>query len=157
MSFLDRCKALIIVCLASIPFVSNAQDESLAKYVQSSSIIKEGGTELFSYKGQNFMISVASVIVGTKNEIDCKKVGQAKAKRDMIAYVNGSEIASYTELKIIENTTENIEGTKIHSSQEYAEVIKEEVLGMINQCTELCGWYSDDRSVYYYALYKTVQ
>jgi hypothetical protein len=40
--------------------------------------------------------------------------------------------------------------------QEYVEVIKETVVGSINQCSSLGGWYSSDKSVYYFAIYKTL-
>lgn len=143
--------------LCNLSIALFAQDKTFANYIQQKSIIKEGGTELFSYKGNNYMVSVVSIVVGTKSELDCKKVAQAKAKKEMISYVNGSEIVSSTELRIIEESVQSIESSKVEVKQEFSEIIKENVIGMINRCTPLCGWYSEDKSAYYLALYKSIQ
>ena len=130
---------------------------SLLRYVQHKSDIREGGTNVYNYDGQTYVVSVATVTVGTKTELNCKTVGAAKAKKEMLAYVNGSEISSYTELKNSETVTETLEGTKVEAKQEYTEVIRESVVGMINSTVPLGGWYSDDNGVYYYAIYKIVE
>ena len=75
----------------------------------------------------------------------------------MLSFVNGSTISSYTELVFSENVQDGPEGHKVEASQNYTEVIKESVVGTINQITPLCGWYSEDGSVYYYATMKQIQ
>ena len=102
-------------------------------------------------------ISVASLSVGNKNELNCKKVGLAKAKKEMLSFINGSDITSYTELKISETISETLEGTKVLAQQQFVEYIKEEVVGNIDQTIPLGGWFSDDHSVYYYAIYKIIE
>ena len=131
--------------------------EVLLDYVQTKSEIREGGSSVYNYEGMTYVVSVASVAVGTKNEQNCKTAGSAKAKKEMLSYINGSEISSYTELTTSETVSETLDGTKVEAKQEYIEVIRERVLGMINQTVPLGGWYSDDRSVYYYAIYRIVE
>ena len=152
-----RTKGLYLFLFSLLFLGVQAQDEGFANYIKNKSIINEGGTELFSYKGVNYLVSVVGVAVGQKNEMDCRKVGDTKAKREMLSYINGSDITSFTELRISESAEDTIEGTKARCSQEFTEVIKERVLGTINQCSRLCGWYSEDKSVYYYALYKIIE
>ena len=130
---------------------------ALLNYVQNKSEIQEGGSSVYEYDGLTYVISVASVAVGNKTELNCKTAGAAKAKKEMLSYINGSEISSYTELTTSETLTETLEGTKVQARQEYVEVIRERVLGMISQTVPLGGWYSDDKSVYYYAIYKIVE
>ncbi len=146
-----------MVLLLSIVNTMYAQHTAIFNYIQHQSDIREGGSSVYNYEGSTYLISVASLVVGTKNEQACKTVGSAKAKREMLSYINGSDITSYTELKISETAIETLEGSKVETKQEYVEYIKEEVLGTINQCVSLGGWYSEDRSVYYFAIFKMVE
>ena len=150
---------LIVFTIALTYFFSASPSriDVLLDYVQTKSEIREGGSSVYNYEGVTYVISVAAVAVGNKTELNCKTAGAAKAKKEMFAYVNGSEISSYTELTTSETVTETLEGTKVEARQEYTEIIRERVLGMINQTVPLGGWYSDDRSVYYYAIYKIVE
>lgn len=146
---------LIFNCVFSAQ--AGNRQQTLLNYIKNKSEICAGGCSIFEYNGQTYVISVASVEVGTKNEPKCKTAGNAKAKKEMLAYINGSEISSYTELKTTESTTDTLEGTKVEAKQEYSEVIKESVTGSINSTVPLGGWYADDKSVYYCAIYKIVE
>ena len=131
--------------------------EKLLNYIQQKSNIQEGGSSIYAYRDVTYIISVASLTVGTKNELDCKKVGSAKAKKEMLSFINGSDITSYTELKTSETINETLEGTRVLVQQQFVEYIKEEVIGTINQTVPLGGWYSEDRSVYYFSIYKIIE
>lgn len=154
---MNKLLALLIIITLTFSVQAATRQDTLLKYIQNKSEIRDGGSSVFDYDGLTYVISVASVDVGKKNEIQCKTVGNAKAKKEMLAYVNGSEISSYTELKTTESTTDTLEGTKVEARQEYSEVIKESVTGTINQTVPLGGWYSSDRSVYYCAIYKIIE
>ena len=147
--------ALILLCCGCFS-TAYSQQTVLLNYIKNKSEIKEGGCNIFSYKGTSYVICVSQVVVGTKTESSCKTVGSAKAKRDIIAFINGSEITSFTELKTTETNVDDVSGSKSSLKQEYLEVIKEHIIGHINQCAPLGGWYSHDKRVYYYAIYKTV-
>lgn len=129
----------------------------ILKYIKDKSHIKEGGCDLFNFKEDTYLIGVASVIVGNKNELNCKKVGSSKAKKEIISFINGSEVTSYTELFVSESSFDTLDGNRVDVNQEYVEKIKEKVFGVINQCTPLGGWYSKDGSVYYYAIFKLIE
>lgn len=148
---------VFVITLTSFYSSQPTRLEVLLDYVQNKSEIREGGSSVYNYDGLTYVISVASVAVGNKTEQSCKTAGSAKAKKEMLAYINGSEISSYTELSTAETVSETLEGTMFEAKQEYIEVIRERVLGMINQTVPLGGWYSDDRSVYYYAIYRIVE
>ena len=142
----------------SITIHNNEQEYGIIlNYIKKQSHIKEGGCDLFNFKEDTYIIGVASVNIGNKTELSCKIVGNAKAKKEIISYINGSEITSYTELVISESSSETLEGSRIQVNQEYVETIKEKVFGIINQCTPLGGWYSEDGSVYYYAIFKLIE
>lgn len=158
MTHLARFTVAIVVAICfMLPVSAAAQDNTMLNYIQHKSDIKEGGTGLYKFKKDTYLITVVSLTVGTKTELNCKTVGSGKAKRDMIAYVNGSDIASYTELVTSETVSETLESKSVTIEQKYVESIKETVLGTINEVKTLGGWYSDDKSVYYFAIYKSVQ
>lgn len=143
----------ILVCLST----SAQPTDKLLNYIQHKSDIREGGSSIYIHKETTYVISVAYLSVGTKNELNCKKVGSAKAKKEMLSFINGSDITSYTELKTSETINETLEGTRLLAQQQFVEYIKEEVIGTINQTVPLGGWYSEDRSVYYFAIYKIIE
>lgn len=147
----------LLLAYCSFCIGQSQPDNKMLKYIQNKSDIREGGTNLYNYEENTYVISVVSVAVGTKNEHNCKTVGATKAKREMLSFINGSDITSYTELKVSETVVETLEGQKVTFQQDYVEYIKETVMGTINQCAPLGGWYSEDRSVYYYAIYRIVE
>lgn len=149
--------ACIMSCYGINHGINNVCYTEILKYIKNKSHIKEGGCDLFNYKDNTYVIGVASVVVGNKTELNCKKVGTSKAKKEIISYINGSEVTSYTELVISESSYDTLEGNQVEAGQEYVEKIKEKVFGVINQCTPLGGWYSEDGSVYYYAIFKLIE
>lgn len=150
---------VLLVLSESLYYITPQQSpyQAVFNYIKNKSHIKEGGCDLFNYKDDTYVIGVASVSVGTKNELNCMKVGTYKAKKEIMSFLNGSEVTSYTELAFSETISESLEGNKVEASQEYVEHIKEKVFGVINQCTPLGGWYSEDGSVYYYAIFKLIE
>lgn len=151
-------KVALFVLFVLLGHNGMAQQETvILRFIQNQSDIKEGGSNIFVYKDVNYIVSVAALTVGTKDELSCKKVGAAKAKKEMLSFINGSDITSYTELSTSETNVETLEGRRIEARQEYVEYIREEVIGTINQIVPLGGWYSDDNSVYYYAICKTIE
>lgn len=151
---MKRLIVLVLLVCGSIFNVSAQLPTTILDYIQHNSDIKEGGCNVFSYNDSSYIICVSQVVVGNKNESTCRTVGAAKSKRDILSFVNGSDITSSMELRIEETVNEFSSGTSIQLKQEYVEIIKENVVGSINQCTPLGGWYSSDGSVYYYAIYK---
>ena len=120
--------ATLVTLLVFVPTRTTlAQDNilSLRNYIQTGSSIGEGGTELFEYQGVTYLISVVPVVVSSKSEIQCKTVGNAKAKKEMLGYINGTDITSSTILTYSETSTTTLEGTKVECKQEYIESIKE--------------------------------
>lgn len=126
-------------------------------FIQHKSDIREGGCDLFEYDGRSILIAVAPVAVGSKSELNCKTVGSAKAKRNLLSFVNGSEITSCTSLVTSETEEGTLSGVRVKSSQVFTESIRETVLGEINMTVPLGGWYSEDRSVYFFAIYKIIE
>jgi len=145
--------AFLFTCTISF---AQANMASLCHYIQKKSSIATGGTEIYEYNGTTYIISVVQVVVSSKSETQCKTVGNSKAKKEMLGYINGTDITSSTILTNSETTTTTLEGTKVECKQEYVESIKESVLGTISQVTPLGGWYSPDRTVYYFSIYKVI-
>lgn len=150
---------LLIVIISLLSFSSlNAQGlDKVFTFIKDKSDIREGGCDIFSFNGQSLLIAVAPVVVGEKSELNCKKVGSAKAKKDMISFINGSEISSFTSLTTSEAVEQSLSGERVELKQVFTESIKERVIGQINMIVPLGGWYSEDGSLYYYSIYKTIE
>ena len=148
--------ALFLLTITDLS-LDNQDNKIISNYIKNESGIREGGTDLFLYDGTTYIISVSPVVVNSKSESDCKKVGSTKAKKEMLSYLNGSEITSFTELTISETIEDSLDCKKVSVKQDYVEVIKEKVMGTINQTVSLSSWYSDDKTVFYYAIYKIVE
>lgn len=150
--------SLLLLTINISAYSFNQQDaEKISHFIINKSSIKEGGTDLFKYNSDTYIISVSSVVVNSKSESDCKKVGATKAKKEMLSYLNGSEITSFTELTISETIEDSLDCKKVSVKQDYVEVVREKVMGTINQTVPLSSWYSDDKTVFYYAIYKIVE
>lgn len=145
--------ALLFTCTMSF---AQTNMESLCHYIQEKSSIATGGTEIYEYNGTTYLISVVQVVVSSKSEAQCKTVGNSKAKKEMLTYINGADITSSTILTNSETVSTTLEGTTVECIREYVESIKESVLGTISQVTPLGGWYSPDRLVYYFSVYKVI-
>lgn len=145
--------ALLFSCTVSFAQTNMA---SLCHYIQEKSSIATGGTEIYEYNGTTYIVSVAQVVVSSKSEAQCKTIGNSKAKKEMLSYINGTDITSSTILTNSETVSSTLDGTKVECKQEYVESIKESVLGTISQVTPLGGWYSHDKSVYYFSIYKVI-
>lgn len=153
---LTLLSTVVLMFLAGSELFAQDNMSALFNYIKNNSYIAEGGTELFEYQGTSYLISVVPVVVSTKSESQCKTVGNSKAKKEMLAYINGSDITSSTVLTNSETVVDGLDGTRVESKQEYVEQIKESVIGTIAQVTPLGGWYSSDRSIYYYSIYKVI-
>lgn len=153
---------LIMLCVSVLSYSQNLKTEtycnnSMLQYIKTKSYIQNGGCDFIKLEGKTYVIGVASVAVGNKTLLNCKKVGYVKAKKEIMSYINGSDISSYTELVTSESISDSLEGRKIETTSVYIEAIKEKVFGVINECTPLGGWYSEDGSVYYYAIFKLIE
>lgn len=153
---MKRSILLIIIVLSSV-FGLCSQDTAMLVYIKERSLISTGGSDVYVFKDTTYVVSVASVIVGAKSETDCQKIGAAKAKKEMLSFVNGSNITSCTELSVNECVVECVGVQEFEAAQAYKEIIKEEVTGHVNGVRPLGWWYSEDGSVYYYGIYKIIK
>lgn len=151
----------LLLSALAIPSFAQGVMPTVLNYIQTKSDIRDGGSDLFEYDGVTYLITVSQVVVttsrGSKTEQQCKAVGRTKAKRDMLTYINGSDITSSTRLYNSEVATDGLDGAKVECKQEYVEEIRESVVGTIAQVNPLGGWYSEDRSVYYFSIYKVIE
>lgn len=144
---------VFIVLLLSLPLRLNGQIPTVLKYIKGNSHIKEGGTDLFEYENSLYCITVVGVNVGSKNEVQCKTVGKGKALKEILEYEVGAYVTSSA--KII--NSESTDGKKSETKQEYKEKTEAKVIGQVSGAMTLGGWYSDDKTIYYYSMYKILQ
>lgn len=150
-------RILSIFAIISITLCCYAQQNDIADYIQNKSTIREGGCDIFKYKGNTYVVCVASVSVQGQSLSTVQRIGDVKAKCDLLAFINGSDITSYTEIKTTESSRYDSKGTnQVEVTEDFVEYIREEVQGSINQCARLGGWYSANQQTYFLAIYKQI-
>ena len=104
-----------------------------------------------------FVIGVSAVEVKKKKRNMLRRIGTTKAKSQVTQFIEGSELTTSREMKTQEKV--EIQGGKetITFSEEYLEIIQEDVAGFVRGMSDVGGWYSDDKSLYYHAVARLIQ
>lgn len=152
-------KRLFFLTLALIALLSSAQaqpQDALLESVKNHPVISWGGCDIVQLEEHDYLVAVASVEMGTKKLPQLRTVGATKAKRELLLMINGSDISSSTEMTTSEEMVD-IDGKQtISTVQTFFESIREDAAGWVNGMSPLGMWYSDDRSVFFYAIYKSI-
>ncbi len=144
--------------LLFLPIVLNAQlqDSEILQAIQKNQILSMGGCELINVDNKTLLISVSTTIVDTKNLSSLMRVGKVKADRDLAAFINGSNITSYTESYVKEEMITVNDSSYLTAIDSFVEYIREDSKGFIRSMRTAGYWYSDDKSLFLYAIYKEV-
>ncbi len=130
--------------------------QTLLEAVKSHSILSWGGSDIVVVNDTTFLIGVAAVEVGTKKFSALRRVGMIKAQKEVVTFVNGADITSSERMKTTETVIDTNGRRTIIVSDEYVEQIQEDSEGFVRQMHPLGFWYEEDKSVFYYAIYKSI-
>jgi len=85
-----------------------------------------------------------------------RRVGMIKAQKEVVTFVNGAKITS-SESMLTSETLIDTNGRQTYIlKDEYVEQIREDSQGFVRSLQPLGFWFEDDKSVFYYAIYKQV-
>jgi len=149
---------LLKLALLFIPIILNAQiqDSEILQTIQKNQILSSGGCELINVDNKTYLISVSTTIVGSKNLSSLMRVGKVKADRDLATFINGSNITSYTESYVKEKLITVNDSSYLISVDSFVEYIREDSKGFVSSMRTAGYWYSDDKSLFLFAIYKEV-
>jgi len=147
-----------IVFLLIFPVIGFAQvdKEALKISIQSNDLISYGGCDLMTFNNQSLLVGVSAVEVGNKKMSSLMRVGKVKAERELVTFINGSEITSSTKSYYSEEFTTVNDSSSIKTVEVFVEKIREDAEGFVKGMKPAGYWFSEDKSVFYYALYTEI-
>ena len=141
-----------------LPILLSAQnpDKEILSIIQENQILSFGGCDLIQLKGKSYLAGVSAVEVGTKKISSLIRVGKVKAEREIVTFISGSDITSSTESYFKEELTIVNDSSSITTVDTFVESIREDSEGFVKAMRPAGFWYSEDKSLFFYALYKEV-
>lgn len=145
-----------IVVITAVGSLYAQDNEALLEQVKQNPILSWGGCDLVQMDGIEYLVAVSSVEVGTKKLPQLRTIAAAKAKRELLLMIKGSNITSSTEMTTSEEVVVVNGESKVSTIETYFEKIRESADGFVQGMVPLGLWYSDDRSLFFYAIYKSI-
>lgn len=149
---------LALLCLTLLPVISFTQIDknALLNAVQNNDLLSFGGCDLMTFNDQTLIVGVSAVDVGSKKMSSLVRVGKIKAEREMVTFINGSDISSSTKSYYSEELTTLNDSSYLKTVDVFVENIRENAEGFVKGMKPAGYWFSEDKSVFYYALYNDV-
>ncbi|MFP4471429.1 MAG: hypothetical protein ACLFPE_12120 [Bacteroidales bacterium] len=132
------------------------QNEELLVNIQNDQLLSYGGCNLLNFNGTDYLVGVSAVEAGNKKISTLTRIGKVKAEREISTFINGSGITSRTESYLKEELTTVNDSSHVQTTDTFVEYIREDSEGFVKKMQPAGFWYSDDRSVFYYAIYTKV-
>lgn len=148
----------IILVIALIPVIGFTQidKDALLQTVQTNDLLSYGGCDLIKFNDQSLLVGVSAVDVGTKKMSSLMRVGKVKAERELVTFINGSDITSSTKSYYKEELTTMNDSSYLETVDVFVENIREDAEGFVKGMKPTGYWFSEDKSVFYYVLYKEI-
>ncbi len=133
-----------------------AQTQTLLEAIKTHPVLAWGGSDIVVVNDTSYIIGVAAVETGDKKMSALRRVGMIKAQKEVVTFVNGAKITS-SESMLTSETLIDTNGRQTYIlKDEYVEQIREDSQGFVRSLQPLGFWFEDDKSVFYYAIYKQV-
>ncbi len=150
-----RTIQLLLLLLPIVLFAQN-QDNEVLEAIQQNRILSFGGCDIIHVKGKTYLAGVSAVEVGTKKISSLVRVGKVKAEREITTFINGSDITSRTESYMKEELITINDSSYVTTIDTFVEYIRENSEGFVKSMRPAGFWYSEDKSLFFYTLYKEV-
>jgi hypothetical protein len=149
---------LILITILFVSFITAQIPDGLLPMIQKDDLLSEGGADLIKWNlDSTFIVGVSAVEVKKKRKSILRRVGTSKAKAQVTQFVEGSDLTTSREMKTQEKVEIQDGKETITFSEEYLEIIQEDVAGFVRGMSDVGGWYSDDKSLYYHAVARLIQ
>jgi len=135
---------------------AQSQENKILEVVRQNQILSFGGSNLISVDQQTYLAGVGAVEVGTKKMSSLVRVGKVKAEREITTFINGSDITSRTESYMKEELITVNDSSYVNTIDTFVEYIREDSEGFVKAMLPAGYWYSEDKSMFFYVLYKQI-
>ena len=147
-------RMLSLTVLLIIGITGFSQNEELLTTIQSDPLLSYGGSNLLKFEGKDYLVGVSAVESRGKRTSMLTRIGKVKAEREVSTFINGSDITSSTESYMKEELTTVNDSSYVKTVDTFVEYIREDSEGFVKEMQPAGFWYSEDRSVFYYAIFK---
>ena len=148
---------LLIIFLFPLVLFAQQEDNEMLHAIKSNQILSLGGCDLIRVNDTSYLAGVAAVEVGNKRISNLIRVGKVKAEREIATFISGSNITSSTQSYFKEELVTANDSSYVNTVDTFVEKIREDSEGFVQSMRPAGFWYSEDRSLFFYALYKKVQ
>ena len=125
----------------------------LIEEIKADEILSEGGADLLEWNlDSTYIIGVSAVEVKKKKKNILRRIGTTKAKSQVTQFIEGSDLTTSRKMETHEKLEIVNDEEVITLTEEYLEIIQEDVEGFVRGVSDVGGWYSEDKSMYYYAV-----
>ncbi len=149
---------LFLLCVLLYPVMGFTQvdKEALLETIKKSDLLSYGGCDLITFDSASLLVGVSAVEVGSKKISSLMRIGKVKAERELVSFINGSTITSSTQSYYREELTTTNDSSYIETVETFVERIREDAEGFVKGMKPSGYWFSDDKSIFYYAIYKKI-
>lgn len=148
---------LLLALLFPAVLFAQQQESDMLQAIKNNQILSFGGCDLIKVNDTSYLAGVAAVEVGKKRISNLIRVGKIKAEREITTFINGSTITSSTKSYFKEDLVTVNDSSWVNTVDTFVEKIREDSEGFVHSMRPAGFWYSEDRSLFFYALYKKVQ
>ncbi len=148
---------IFLALLFPVVLFAQQQDSEMLQAIKNNQILSFGGCDLIKVSDTSYLAGVAAVEVGKKRISNLIRVGKIKAEREITTFINGSTITSSTKSYFKEDLVTVNDSSWVNTVDTFVEKIREDSEGFVQSMRPAGFWYSEDRSLFFYALYKKVQ
>ena len=151
-------RQLILITILFVSFITAQIPDGLLPMIQKDELLSEGGSDLIEWNSDStYIVGVSAVEVKKKKRNMLRRIGATKAKSQVTQFIEGSDLKTSREMKTQEKVEIQNGKETITFSEEYLEIIQEDVAGFVRGMSDVGGWYSDDKSVYYHAVARLIK
>lgn len=150
-------KIIFLALILATGAVCYGQNQGLLEAIEADPLLQYGGSNLLKYEGNTYLVGVAAVETGKKRISTLTRIGKVKAEREVSTFINGSDITSRTESYLKEELTTVNDSSWVKTTDTFVENIREDSEGFVREMQPAGFWYSEDKSVFYYAIYTEVK
>jgi len=134
-------------------FLTAQIPDGLLSIIQKDELLSEGGADLLEWNSDStYIIGVSAVEVKKKRKNILRRIGTSKAKAQVTQFIEGSDITTSRKMETQEKIEIVDDKEIVTLTEEFLEIIQEDTEGFVRGMSNVGGWYSDDKSMYYYAV-----
>ena len=130
----------------------------LLEKIKTDELLSEGGADLLEWNSDStYIVGVSAVEVKKKRKSILRRIGTSKAKAQVTQFIEGSDLTTSRKMETHEKVEIVDDKEIVTLTEEYLEIIQEDTEGFVRGMSNVGGWYSDDKSLYFYAVARLIQ